>query len=275
MKEHEGMPTTQNNVSLKRSRTYFFIAIIVVVNIIILSSIIIVFFDIPFPVINPHYSPPPLRFGLSYPAPEGIVLVNPDVYVDVTLQSNDTISEGTPVLLTAVGSLSPRVSQNVTQVEVVFEGALPVIDASNPTQTVTMNTVGTPFGSVVLYPHSGKGNYTKSSFGMGGPDLVGSSHIIQWNVQGDYSPTLIILFNSPTNLTQEKVSDIRIHVSPASVLQEERFGHENIVISLALVLFEFGASMMIIRELIKSIQSRTNGSTINDDSINKGDNTAI
>lgn len=272
MTEHEEVPT-KNNVNLK-SRTYFFIGIIFLVNIIIFSSIIIVIFDIPFPIINPHNSPPPLRFGLSYPPPEGTVLVNPDVYVDVTLQSNDTISEGTPVFLTAVGSLSPKFSQNVAEVQVVFEGALPVIDASNPKQTITMNTIGTPFGSAVLYPHSGKGNYTKSSYGMGGPDLVGSSHIIQWNVQGDYSPTLIIVFNNPTNLTQEKVSDIRIHVSPASVLQDERLGRENIVISLALVLFEFGASMMIIRELIKSIQSRTNGGTINADSINKGDTNA-
>lgn len=229
-----------------------------IVNIFIFSSIAIVIFDVPFPFINPHNPPIPLRFSLSYPPPKGVVLQDPNIYVDVTLQSNDTIAEGTPVLLTAVGSLSERFSQNVSQVMVGFEGSLPTYTTSNPTDVVTINPIGPAFGSVVLTPYYGKENHAKSSFGMGGPDLLEKSQIIEWNVQGDYSPTLVILFNSPLNLTQQKDTNIRVHVSPASVLQDERLGRENIVISLALVGFEFGASIMIMRELIKSIQSRTN-----------------
>ena len=147
------------------------------------------------------------------------------IYIRIVLRYNGILAERQPILLSASGTLSPQLAEEVFSISVGFVGALPYSENDE------IITIGSGWG-ISLKPTS-KAPNIGISLGAG---LEGSSEVISFPVQGDYYPIINIFYDDFTTV-RESYELHRLHVSGAETLRQERYSRINTVLSLSVFLF--------------------------------------
>jgi hypothetical protein len=195
----------------------------------------------PLSYFNPPEKPTNLYFNLDYPIQSGFIWMSNGqmVHVEVNLSAPTRIAEDLPVTMTAVGSVSSSYSQNITHVFVGFTGATVYSAQEN------VYPIGSQFESIDLTQQ-----YEPMPFiGLAiGPKIGGAPQTIVWKVQGDYAPTIVILFKNFTAITQT-YPYLAVHVASVDVARSERYNRVNTALSIALVGFGFVEGAKILIEL--------------------------
>jgi hypothetical protein len=166
------------------------------------------------------------HMDLIYPPSEQELTRNV-IYVRTTVSSDEGFAERTRIKIHAGGSLADGFAENVSQVQVFFKGAYFEL-------FLQPHVVGPQPPSLVGQPSAGVYLTVRACprYGIEGMALVSSDAVclvsyedtlVQWMTQGDYYPTLIIVFKNDSNITQD-YPQFRLHIEPFSTLESEKTG---------------------------------------------------
>jgi hypothetical protein len=167
------------------------------------------------------------------------------IWFEILINYTGEIAERQPVTVWAYGTLSPEISQQIHDVSIGFEGALPYVESG------TVVSITPAYAGVDLVPNATVSSNVGLPINLGAL-LAGDPQTINWQVQGDYYPTITIGYNSVyyVNYTVQNYPDFRIHVSASDVVQQEKYSKINTALSIALVLFAFVESLNFIARFV-------------------------
>ncbi|WP_424733125.1 hypothetical protein [Methanoregula sp.] len=186
--------------------------------------------------------------------PNGTPVSLPLLSVDICLQYNGTLAEGTKVNVSAVGFLYPD-GQKVNIPSIFVAG-------SQNKENIVNNPVWVGFEGASLYNESNANFLTPNGEAPVALEAVDASMLriprwsdsgslwpyyqsITWDIQGDYHPYLIVLFNNGTD-TSEYYSDYTVHVSGSDVIQQENYARISTWLAVILFFFTVIASLPIL-----------------------------
>jgi len=207
----------------------FFIGFYVIVNVI----------NLKIAYLNPPYKEYKIVIPLVYPSTGVLLSVNSNetIYVEITLKYTGYLIERQPVTIEAGGTLSPELSEQISTISVGFEGALPY------SEDYEVSPIGPPFASISLHPTE-KSPLRSISLGAG---LSGDPIKIEWPVQGDYHPTIVIFYKN-FQVIQYDYEQYRLPVSSSRVMRQERYSRINNVLSMVLFMFSLIEAASIVKK---------------------------
>jgi hypothetical protein len=187
--------------------------------------------------INPPYETKSLPLTIMYPpspASMTTTYIGPNtIYLELMLNYSNIMAEGQPIEFAGTGTISPAIVPQVRTVDIVFEGAL-------------------PYGSETAYRPSGTlARYWGIEFTptledvtpipvYAGASLVGYKTVLEFPVQSDYYPTLVVEFTDrsikPYEYTFQDAAH-RIHIDSADILQQQNFGRVGAACAVSSALF--------------------------------------
>jgi hypothetical protein len=164
--------------------------------------------------INPPEKSYQMVLTLTYPpSTKGpILFINGSIiWFEIDLNYTGEIAERQPVTVWAYGTLSPEFAQQIQDVSIGFEGALPYVEGG------TVVSITPAYAGVDLVPNASVSSNEGLPISFGAY-LAGDPQIINWQVQGNYYPTLTITYNTGNgNYTVQDYPDFLVHVSPIDV----------------------------------------------------------
>jgi hypothetical protein len=180
---------------------------------------------------------------MSYPPSNGSLLQITDskktiLFEDMRLAYNGTLVENRPVEFSAIATLDPSFANQTYGVYLSFDGAVPY-----PVKS------GMGFSNawgISLYPTNM--NEDQGAFMIShnilvslGAFLVGESVVMTWQVQGDYYPSISIIFKNFTRISQDYTGNqnFEMHVDSASVLEQQNSDRIDTSTTVALAFFGF------------------------------------
>ncbi|OLB68576.1 hypothetical protein AUI06_10650 [archaeon 13_2_20CM_2_52_21] len=183
------------------------------------------------------------RFPIFYPSYNGKIGTSNQVIIEVNVSASGRLVEGKTATISAVGSASPPLANNITDVSLTFEGAEP---AYNTSYTSGLLLYSPNFGRVDLVPNN---NCPTHPTGVT-LDLIlcGSATNVIWPIVGAYAAFLSIDLNNGKSLN-ETLSGYKISVLSISFAQTEQSNRINLAFSAALVSFGVLEGVNIVHEL--------------------------
>ena len=186
---------------------------------------------------------------LTYPniEPEGLTIVNISNYslphelaINVTLQYQGVLAEGTPVNVSANGDLYD-LNFPMKFLSVGFEGANS--NVSEHGEILMTNPLTSP---QINYP-SQMNLALEAGAGYMLP-LIATKQFetINWDASGDYTPFITIWYLNNTPITYEYPTE-KIHVAESDVVIQEKFSIVNLWLTIAIL---FATSVMLILSII-------------------------
>lgn len=172
----------------------------------------------------PHLDYPTI--ALIYP-PNEDTPTNDTIYIQVEISTDEGFAERTKITMLAGGAMGGRFAESVSRAYVYFKGAY-------LEKYVNIHVVGRPFGepyTLIGYPSAGVDLFVANrsrnlpmawSFSAT-KFLNGDSVDLEWLTQGDYYPTLVIIFKNGTHAIQD-YPQYRLHIEPYSTLESEETG---------------------------------------------------
>jgi len=197
--------------------------------------------DLKVPYLNPPEKEEKIFLPLAYPPAAGVILTvnsNETIYIEITLKYTGMLVERQPILMQAAGTLSPELANQIYSIEVGFEGSLPYYEGAN------VKPIGPSFGSVSLRPTE-KCPLNSLSLGAG---LVGDPIKIEWPIQGDYSPVIVIIYKN-LSIIQHKYENYRLPIGSFFLMKQERYNRTSIALSIALFIFTVAESISVLIRL--------------------------
>jgi hypothetical protein len=203
---------------------------------------------------NPVFNPPDkTRYSealLSYPPAQGpeIRFNGSEFTLNVMplLSWNGTLVENGPVSMHAIGSISSQEIPYVRDVIIAYEGATSYY--SNNTAMMT-----TPAFGITLFPNASyiPKDILPLSFDAGLTTNLTKGVLLTWQSEGDYYPMIVVNWSNYTipPLIQS-YPDFRIHVNSYGVVQQERYSRINNVLTIAIFVFAFVESILLIAKAL-------------------------
>lgn len=166
---------------------------------------------------------------------------NTIIFEDFYLRYNgSTPVENQPLELSVIGTLAPSFAEKIHSVSFYFDGALPYPVGS-----------GTYTGGwgISLYPTT---NHQSNAISLGA-FIWGTPVVINWQVQGDYYPSITINYGNFTHITQSYLDcqNFRIHIDSTDVLRQQSSNRINTSISIAMAFFGFVDGSIVVGHLLR------------------------
>lgn len=156
--------------------------------------------------------------------------INPStiLFEDIYLKYNGTAAENQPLELSVVVTLSPDLANQIYAIDFYFGGASPY--------PVDGGTYSGGWG-VILHQTDQLASHDINL----GAFFAGNPTVLTWQVQGDYYPSITILYNNNTQVTQSYAGnpDFLMHIESADVLRTQSSSRVNTSIEVALAFFAF------------------------------------
>jgi hypothetical protein len=168
------------------------------------------------PVMRPVSNP------MTFLYPSKQELTRDGISIQATISSDQPFAERMPVRIHAVGSIGRGFAENVSQVQIYYRGAY-LEKYLQPT------VVGQPPSSVLGHPSAGVNLFVTETPPNEGQVLVSSEGaflvgvedaVVEWLKEGDYYPTLIIIFKN-INYTTQDYPEYGLHVESYSTIESE------------------------------------------------------
>lgn len=186
---------------------------------------------------------------LPYPnnEPEGLVVLNYTNYsspvkfdINLTLQYEGTLAEGTPVNVSASGALYD-LSFPIKILAVGFENANSNVGEQG--EIIITNPLTSP---TIYYPSQIDFNLEANGFGVIPNRAIKEFETISWDAPGDYVPFITIWYLNDTQTTY-LYQTRKIHVSASDVIVQEKFSTVNLWLAIAVL---FATSVMLVLAII-------------------------
>lgn len=159
--------------------------------------------------------------------------------INVTLQYQGTLAEGTPINVSAGGNLYD-ISLPIKILAVGFESANSNIGDNG--EIIMRNPLTSP---IIGYPAQTDLNLEEHGF-LFRPVATKNFETISWDAPGDYTPYITIWDLNNTPVTYEYPTK-KIHVSASDVTIQEKFSFVNLWLTYAIL---FATSVMLILAII-------------------------
>ena len=186
---------------------------------------------------------------LTYPniEPEGLIILNYSSYsnpikldVNVTLQYDGLLTEGTPINVSTGGSLYD-LSFPIKFLAVGFESSNS--NAGDNGEIIMRNPLTCP---KINYPYQTDLVLEANGYPAIPNRATKNFEMISWDAPGDYVPYITIWYTNDTSITYEYHTK-KIHVSSSDVKIQEKFSTINLWLTIAAL---FTASVLLILAII-------------------------
>jgi hypothetical protein len=146
-------------------------------------------------------------------------LTRDGISIQARVSSDQPFAERMPVRIHAIGSIGRGFAENVSQVQIYFRGAYFEMYLQPSVVGQPLSLLGYPSAGVDMYvtPTPQPGQVLVSSDGAG---LASDDAVVEWLKEGEYYPTLIIVFKNTTNTTRD-YPEYSLHVESYSTIESE------------------------------------------------------
>lgn len=199
-----------------------------------------------------NWNPPPstndIPLALAYP--ETLIMSFPNgtlLMADMLLTFRGELAENTLVQIENASCQTPPEGIDVSNIVVGFEGAF----LPNMTESIQEGQTWGGGAMCVLFSRSQSLPDGWSNFS------VSWQNDVIFPVAGDYSPSIFVTFDDGSPSIQYTYSQIKVHVLSASEVNAENTNRIDVGLTFAILAFSFIEGFMVIYELLKKEQPKT------------------
>jgi len=179
----------------------------------------------------PLYYPPTLTPSYDYSSLTGGNDIGPFILL-VNLTWNGLLAENVPVRIVVSGVLTPSFANNVSSVFLSFEGVRGIPRITSVTSLIA------PLTGLIL-------NRTVP-LATGWSVIMEEKGTFQWEIQGDYSPIIVVNYKNFATPDYAVYSYYKLHISSEDVVQQEKNGNIATVLTIAFFVLAFMESVYLI-----------------------------